>query len=281
MHPACKPPEPRLLLATDLDGTLIDSSYRVTTEERRLTALLQAAGTVIALVTSKTLDEARIYAEKLRLDPRCPGYLLVAEEGAVVEASHDRLLPGERLLVLAEPLSRKEALSLVPSHCRGDVRTINELTTEEVSRITGLPPREAEAARKRRHVLALHGPRGCLEETYHAAREAGLYARLGPHFLMLGRIRGKAWALREAARRSPLLRHVETVALGDSEMDREMLEEADTAVVVPRPEGRRLILHRGDYLAAPTPAPEGWEWAARKILWRTMMGLASGSDMDC
>ena len=279
MPRGCKPPEPRLLIATDLDGTLIDNTYKVTMEERRLAALLQAIGAVIALVTSKTLEEARIYAEKLHLNPHCPGYLLVAEEGAVVEASGSHLLP-DRLLVLAEPLARQEALSLVPSHCRREARTINELSTREVSEITGLPPREAEAAKKRLYVAALYAPRSCLEEAYHAAREAGLYARLGFHFLMLGRIRGKAWALREARRRSPLLRHTETVALGDSEMDREMLEEANAAVVIPRPGGRGLLLHRGDYLVAPHPAPRGWEWAARKILMERATGLGCWSDMD-
>ena len=277
MAAACKPPSPRLVVVSDIDGTLVDASYRVPGEAARLAGLLQDAGVFFVLATSKTLEEARLYAGRLGLDPVCPGYALVVEEGGLVWAP-GRVLPGGPL-VLGSPLSRGELEELLPPGCRGAVRPVWEMDAGEVSALTGLPPVEAEAARRRRVVAALHGPRWCLEEGLSAALSRGLYARLGRVFLMLGRIKGKAHAVGLLLRRSPVLRHAPVVALGDSEMDAEMLEEADEAVVVPR-DGGWLRLRRGDYLVAPGPAPHGWLWAMRRLAERHVAGLAPRDQVD-
>ena len=275
--PSCKPPWPRLVLVTDIDGTLVDSSYRVPGEAAGLASLLQSAGVFFVLATSKTLEEARLYAGRLGLDPVCPGYALVVEEGGIVWAP-GRVLPGGPA-VLGEPLAPGELLGLFPPRCRGEVRPVWEMSAGEVSALTGLPLVEAEAARRRRVVAAIHGPRWCLEEGLAAALSRGLYARLGRVFLMVGRIGGKGPAVSWLLERSPLLRHVRVVALGDSEMDAGMLEEADEAIVVPR-DGGWLRLRRSDYLVAPLPAPRGWLWAVRRVAERHVAGLAPGNQVD-
>ena len=261
----CNPPEPPLMIATDVNGTLIDEAYRHTSRARDLAETLQDAGVVIALVTSKTLDESLIYAKRLGLREECPGYIIVAEEGGVVYASNERLLP-ERFAVLAKPPDRRLVEELVPERCRGSVRWLDMLTPEEVSSITGLPLEEAEAARHRRSVLALHGPRDCLEEVYDALAARGYYVRLGSKFLMVGVGGGKAEAIRYVKRNSPVLRSTPVVALGDSGRDMGMLEEADYAIVVPPRRGEPLRLHRADYIVAAEPAPTGWVEALERLL---------------
>jgi len=266
----CNPPSPGWLVASDIDGTLVDQSFTVTGEERRAAELLAAASVPLVFATSKTLDEARIYARKLRLPEDCPGYAIIAEEGAVVEASTPSLLPEERLILARAP-PRPE--KLLPPRCRGAVRNITEMSPEEVSGLTGLPPAEAEAATRRRYTLALHGPRRCLEEARERAAGMGLYARLGRVFLIVGHIWGKAAALRELLRRSPRLRHARLIALGDNEMDLEMLEEADIAIVVPPPRGHWPRPRRSDYLIAPAPAPKGWAAVIEKLAERLAAGM--------
>lgn len=260
---SCKPPYPPWALATDIDGTLVDSTYRVTAGERRLAALLASAGVPFILATSKTIDEAEIYAEKLGLPRRCPGYVIVAEEGAVVTASTPRLLPEGPLVLAGPPPGPAE---LLEGRCREETRTINEMSAGEVSALTGLPPLEAEAARRRRYTLALHGPRSCLRRAMEAAASMGLYARLGRVFLMVADAGGKAAALREARRRSPVLREAALAAIGDSPMDAGMLEEAEVAAVVPHPGGPAVRPRRSTYMVAEEPAPRGWEIAVRRLL---------------
>ncbi len=262
---ACWASSAALVLATDVDGTMVSSDYLVPPEAAALAHLLEEAGAVIVLVTSKTLDEARIYLEeKLRLPP-CPGYAAIVEEGGAVYSPSPGVLP-EGLAELApriDPWMLAERLS--PPGC--SLKPVNAMTPSEVSALTGLPPREAEAARRRLYTAALHGPRRCLEEAYRRARSLGLYARLGRIFLMAGRVPGKAAALRQLLSRSPLLRSAPVAALGDDPMDEEMLNEADEAIVVPGPEGPRAKPRRTDYHVAPASPPRGWVEAVRGLLW--------------
>jgi hypothetical protein len=57
-------------------------------------------------------------------------------------------------------------------------------------------------------------------------------------------------------------------------MDAEMLEEADIAVLIPPKKGRPPTLRRLDYIAAPWPAPRGWEWAVERLLHLLAAGYA-------
>ncbi|RUM47245.1 MAG: hypothetical protein DSY37_03050 [Hyperthermus sp.] len=261
----CDMLEPRSVVVTDIDGTLIDESYVLSPRARYISALLQAANVPLVLATSKTREEAWIYARRLGLSPECPGYVLIVEEGAVVEASTPRLLPEGRI-ELAKPLRPSEALDLVPGRCKSRVLPIQHLAPGVISSLTGLPYYEADAAKRRSYTVALHGPRDCLEEAREKALSLGLYARLGRHFLIVGRIRGKHYALRVLLERSPLLHSATTISLGDSGMDALMLEESDTAIVVPKPDGAWLRLRKPYYHVAMAPAPEGWVDALGALL---------------
>ena len=268
----CPLPGARLLLATDLDGTLLGPGYGLDPEAVRLLRVIHASGAPVALVTSKTLEEARLYAARLGLRG-CPGYAIIAEEGGVIEAPG--LLPGGRVYT-ARPLSPAEALELVPGRCRDKVKPIQWMTPGEVSRLTGLPLDEAEAARLRRVVAALHGPRECLEEAMDEALARGLYARLGRVFLMVGRIGGKAAGLRFLVEEAPGLRGAALAALGDDKMDEEMLAMADYAFVIPRESGPAARPPGLRYLVTPEPAPRGAAWALALLGLSLVHGLGPG-----
>jgi len=248
---------------TDVDGTMIDSQYRLDPEAPAAAARLQEAGIAVVLVTSKTLEEALLYVGRLGLR-RCPGYAVIAEEGAVIHAPPG-VLP-EETIVLGR-VSPEEALSLIPSGCRGRVKPIQWMTVEEVEELTGLPSREAEAARLRRATVALHGPRGCLEEGLRRALASGLYARLGRVFLIVGRHPGKAGAAVELERRSPRLRLARLrAAAGDDPMDEELLALADLAVVVAEPStGRPRFTPRLQGYVLAEPPPAGWRRLAERL----------------
>ncbi len=273
MSRACKPIEPPLLLATDLDGTLLDNTYRFDTRVPDILEVLQDAGVVVALVTSKTLDEAMMYARRLRLREDCPGYILVVEEGGLVYASNERLLP-ERLEVLAEPIDLRLVEKIAPRECRGRLKSLELMSPEDIAALTGLPLLEADAARLRRSVTAFHAPRECLEALCDTLSSLGFYTRLGDNFLMAAAGAGKARALRRVKRVSPVLRSTPVLAVGDSEVDREMLEEADYAILVPGPGGVKMLLHRCDHIVAPSPPPSGWVEAIEALL--PLLGVQSG-----
>jgi len=254
-------PWPCAIFYTDVDGTMIDSSYRLDPEAPGAALALAEAGVVLVLATSKTLAEAMMYVDRLGLS-RSGGYAVIAEEGAVIHAPPE-ILPEER--IVTGRMEPEEALSLLPGECRARVKPIQWMSPEEVARLTGLPPGEAEAATMREATAALHGPRRCLEAGLVEALRRGLYARLGRVFLMLGRHPGKAGAAVLLEERSPRLRGVpERYAAGDDPMDEGLLSLADRAFIVARSGLRPSFTpHLASYTIVP-PAPRGWVIAAKE-----------------
>src|SRR6266498_2738133 len=71
---------PRLLLAIDCDGTLLDDLGHITPRVRQAVRAAADAGALITLATGRRLQGARAYAEQLGL--RTP---LVLQDGATVQ----------------------------------------------------------------------------------------------------------------------------------------------------------------------------------------------------
>jgi mannosyl-3-phosphoglycerate phosphatase len=274
-----------LVVATDLDGTVLDLETYSYEGVREAAGALAGLGVPVVVVTSKTLWEAWLYWRRLGF--RGPGGPLVVFEvsggaagGPGSLAWWDWVDPetGLHVASLAPPLAAVEGLveRSIPPGCRGRVVRLSRADPGLVGEILGLPRSEAALASRRLYDEALWSPdRGCLEEAARRASLLGLTVRWGARVLHLTGARGgKAWALRLlAGRLSPRLRGETVVALGDSPSDADMLEEADYAVVVPHRGGRVGVSpRRGDYLVAPEPAPRGWVWAVREVLLRLWSG---------
>lgn len=280
----------RLVVVTDLDGTLLDASdYSF---EPALPALeaLRERSIPLVLSSSKTRAELEYYAGVLRT--RAP---LVSENGGGIflpataewKAAIDGTpaLPGPvteegayftiRLGPPYEELRR--ALRLL--RARGfEIRGFGEMSVEEVAALTGLPPDQAAWAKQREFdecFLLVNDARDPEQEERlaGAVRELGLRLTRGRFHHLLGRQdKGRALEIlrRLFATRAGGLSHL--IALGDSLNDLPMLQAADTAVVMPQPGGAprpELIAALGERPAlriAPHPGPEGWCEALLRLL---------------
>ncbi len=263
----------RVVVATDIDHTMLPRGLDPDGVPGVVEALL-SMGIPVVPVTAKTIEETLLVMEAVGLDPRLAP--AAAENGAVIFAAPG-LLPEphateevngyELELYYPRPTQPGELESLLEAArraCPGIV-SISEMSPTQLAGLTGLPPRHAEAARKRRATLALYHPdRACLERAQEALERAGASTALGATFLHAYTHRGKAEAIR-FLRRHPHYYDALIVALGDSPVDKGMLEEADLAIVVPR-NGAPRVKPARDYIVAPYPAPEGWVHAVRGLL---------------
>ena len=102
-------PEPPRLLATDLDGTLLDSDGQVSEPDRKAVEALQATGVPVVVATGRTWAAARAVAAALGV--RAP---LVVYNGARVVSPAGEVLQehwlGRQALELAEALARRYGL---------------------------------------------------------------------------------------------------------------------------------------------------------------------------
>jgi len=254
----------KLVLASDLDHTMLGPGLRADGVPRVLRSL-HALNVPVTPVTAKTLDEVDLLAETLGYDWPLAAFenaaAIAAPPGALPDPDYTLKGPTGRIYEVKELAPRLEeyadhALKVSRGACPQAV-PLNNMPPEQVASLTGLHLDHAAAATRRRYVLTLWAPRrSCLDAAASALEEAGYNTSMGSRFLHVFLHAGKGAAVRYM-RLLPQLSGHTIVGLGDSEVDKSLLDEADVAVVVPR-EGRVRVRPGRDYTVAPCEAPCGW-----------------------
>lgn len=253
---------PRLLVFTDLDGTLIDhDTYGWTPAQPALRALSQIhAGVVLA--SSKTAAEVGTLRAALDLKD----WPAIIENGAGFLPDHDHGMPDP-----AEYHQIRNTLSQVPAALRRHFTGFGDLSSAEIEKLTGLSATAAAQAGERAFSEPglWDGNEEALVDFKAALRALGISTREGGRFLTLSYGRNKSDQM--AAIIKTYKPH-HTVALGDAPNDVEMLEAADFGVVIPNPKGRTLPELKGEaqgrIIRAQQAGPAGWNMAILCLLER-------------
>lgn len=240
------------LVVTDLDGTLLEPHGQLVPEAAAALSLLRTQRVPFCPVTSKTA------AELHQLAP-----LLGPWAAAGVENGGGWMDGNGELRLVPEAVPWEELLSLA-THLRQatgvPLRTLPELSDQELAALTGLPPAQLPAVRNRRATCPL-----LVEPSFDAmlrrALPPGFALLRGNRFLHLQGTHNKASVL-------PTLRAAcgrprgPIVALGDAPNDAALLQAADIAVVVPGSHGPCVELLHAVPQARVAPFPHGRGWAA-------------------
>jgi mannosyl-3-phosphoglycerate phosphatase len=255
------------LVFTDLDATLLDHDTYRADEALPVLADLEARGIPVIPVTSKTRAEV----EELRggLGLRGP---YVTENGAGVflpaGASLEGGAPGVTLgALMGHAQVRQVFRTLAPAY---GLTGMSDMVLEDVVARTGLSLEAAALACRREYsepfVITDPSRLGALEEE---ARGLGLRILRGGRFLHLLDARaskGHALVLLRDAHQRRWGQRPQTVALGDSPNDLDMLLAADHGIVVPGPRGVAPGMDVAGLTVAPHPGPRGWAAAVRQVL---------------
>lgn len=266
---------PGLLIATDLDGCLLDESTYSFDAAAPALAALHARRVPLILASSKTGAEMEALA-----GPLGPVAALIVENGGAIVVPGGSPLPpapgahrdGSRWLVElgVERAPLVAALAEIATTLGIRIRGFSALAVAEVAALTGLPLAAAALASAREYDEPfLLDDEIAAPRVVAAAESRGLRVTRGGRFHHLTGDTDKGRALRvllAACHRSG--EQFITVGLGDSANDRSLLEAVDRPIVVPRPDGAPdhvLAALPGAWLA-PAPGPRGWNVAVLKIL---------------
>lgn len=252
----------RLLVFTDLDGTLIDhDTYRWEAAGAALDALRTVKAGVV-LASSKTALEIIALRQALGLEQ----WPAIVENGAGV------LPPNSQAAPMADDYERlRAALGQVPARLRDKYRGFGDMDVAELAAVTGLSQQDAALAAQRAFSEPglWSGDAGDRTEFLQILATHGVTAREGGRFLTLSFGHTKADRMAEIiARYQP--RH--TVALGDAPNDIEMLQTADFGIIVANPHRDPLPAldgeQTGHIIRTTLAGPKGWNKAVLDLITR-------------
>ena len=271
-----------LLVATDLDGCLLDEDSYSHQAAGGALARLEAAGVPLVVCSSKTRAEVA----PLLVELGVAGPYVVENGGAVVlprgglgaglagvrrEGDDELVELGVPATVLARELREIAAETGVR------LTSFSALSVREVEGLTGLSGDRAARALRREwdepFLVDWTGPspsgRPAAEAVSAAAEARGLRVTRGSRFHHLTGQTDKGCALRELLRMLERQgRRFQVVALGDAPNDVPLLRASDRPIVVPRRAGVDPTVARllPDAERAPLPGPTGWGQAVLAVL---------------
>jgi mannosyl-3-phosphoglycerate phosphatase len=263
------------LVFTDLDGTLLDHETYGFDPARPALRQLHDLGIPVILTTSKTLVEV-IDLNRALHNP-APA---IVENGGAIAFPLDRSYPFE--LPAYELIQEQAVIRFSPDystirdfieHQRAEhgyrLRGFGDMRAIEVAQLTGLATEEAEQARERlcSEPFVWDDNEARLRDFAEAAASAGLRLTRGGRFHHLMGDTSKAVAMRAMRDLYATDNTPKVVACGDSDNDIEMLESADVAIVVMRPDGTHLSCKgRANTIKTVEPGPAGWNMAIETLL---------------
>jgi mannosyl-3-phosphoglycerate phosphatase family protein len=267
----------RLVIFTDLDGTLLDPDYSF---EAALPALEELRRREIPLVICSSKTRGEIEAYRLRLGNRHP---FISENGGGIFIPRgyfpfpcpDSLPCGEegeyRVIVLGTPYVevRRGIRSLREKGFT--LRGFGDMTYEEIMAATGLDADGTALAGEREYdePFVFSGTREEGLRLREAARAEGLRVTPGKFYHLHGETdkgRGVTVVASLYRRAAP---STVTVALGDGPTDLSMLLAVDRPLAIPRADASiDPALDRTELPRAAKPGPEGWNLAVLELLER-------------
>lgn len=246
---------PSLVVFSDLDGTLLDhANYDWQPAVPALNRLAKI-GAAVVLASSKTAAEITVLQDEMGLGH----WPAIVENGAG--------LLGRQTTPQYDAL--RHALTQIPQDMRRKFTGFGDMNTQAVADCTGLPQDVANLAKNR-----MFSEPGLWSGTDHQQTEfitalaaLGVSARHGGRFLTLSFGKTKATQMAEImAQYQP--RH--TIALGDAPNDIEMLETADTGIIIANPHRAALPPLPGEATGrvwrTTDTGPIGWNSAIMAML---------------
>lgn len=269
----------RILIFSDLDGSLLDAHTYSHAEASEALAAIEQRGATLILVSSKT--RAEMEPLRRRLGNHHP--FIVENGGAVYIPDGTFSFPLEHtlprgayeVLQLGTPYAHlRAAFKEIRQELGGGLRGFGDLTLEEVIQLTGMPATEAELAMQREYdepfVVDQEGI--AWAELQAAADQRGLRCTRGGRFYHLMGVNDKGsatrklieWYHREGGREGSKL---VTVGLGDSLNDLPMLEVVDYPIVVQKPDGSYdPEIRLSGLIRADGVGPVGWNRSVIDLL---------------
>ncbi len=264
----------KMVVFTDLDGTLLDpTTYSY---EKALPSVehLQQKGIPIVFCSAKTRKEQEAYRQKLGIhDPfivENGGAIFISEGYFPFSFDYHKTQGVYRIIELGKPYREvRRRLGQIRAETKVNFKGFGDMTAEEVATETGLDLEAARRAKAREYdeTVKLEGTPEEIERVLKAVKKAGLnYARGGRYYGVTGNTdKGRAATILIGLFREKL-GQIETTGIGDSANDLLMLSVMDTPILVQKPGQRWEEIDLPNLKRVKGVGPEGWNQAIKALM---------------
>ncbi|MGK2237056.1 MAG: D-glycerate 3-kinase [Pseudomonadota bacterium] len=256
------------IIFTDLDGTLLDHADYNTNNISELLQQLQNAHIPVVFNTSKTFCE--VIELKNDLNIQQP---FIVENGAAVFIPEDyfelkpigcKKIGAYWCYAMAKPLSSLlDDLNTLKADYKAHYKLFSDLSSEQISELTGLDDAQARRAQTRDYSdpLYWYGNDELLTAFVNDVEALGYDIKIGGRFIHIAKNTDKSaaqqWLVKQFTHhfRKPLT----VIALGDSDNDKQMLEHANIAIIIANPASKKPVkLSHNKARYSQSAAPLGW-----------------------
>ena len=262
----------KIIVITDLDGTLLDHSTYSFCEAEDALGLLREKGVPLIFCSSKSRAEIEVYRKKLSNNEpfisENGGAIYIPEGYGDLKCEFDKIEDGYLVIEIgSEYQTLVDAFEKIKRRAGLNIKSITEFTIDEIVWLTGLSGEEAFLAQKREYMLPfiIYGGEDDVRIIKDEILSLGLNYTEGARFvhLMGGNDKGKAVKiLTDIFKKNYPETEITTVGLGDSLNDLPMLEVVDKAFLVKKEAGNyeeRIMVEGLAY--ADGIGPVGWNKA--------------------
>lgn len=276
-HPTTSQETTKLLIFTDLDGTLLDHHNYRHDEADAMLAHLEAIQIPVIPVSSKTQSEIELLRYAIHNT-----HPFVCENGAAVfipnhtfpnPPKDTRQFEGYWVKEFVQPRQHwQKRIDALRPEFGSEFTTFADAGIDGIIAMTGLDVHAAARAARRQYgeVISWHGSPAREKLFSEALKEAGANVLHGGRFMHVSGLCDKGKALKwlsdlYQAHYKPY--HLMTLAIGDSQNDIAMLEQADLALLIPSPaqELPKIAPRHGVFIAKHY-GPRGWAESMAEIL---------------
>ncbi|MFQ5964538.1 MAG: HAD-IIB family hydrolase [Candidatus Scalinduaceae bacterium] len=267
----------KIIIFTDLDGTLLDHRTYSYSEAEEALKLVKERKVPLILCSSKTRDEIEVYRKKLsNSEPFISengGAIFIPQRYMDLKFEFDKVENDYLIIEMgSEYKTLVDALEKIKIKSGIKIKSINEFDVDEIMRLTGLNKEEALLAVKRKYSLPfiINGRESEFKCIKDEILSKGLNYTEGAIFihLMGANDKGKAVKiLTDIFKRNLPETKIITAGIGDSLNDLPMLEVVDRAFLVKKESGNyeeRIKVENLVY--ADGIGPVGWNKAVLNLL---------------
>jgi len=249
------------LIFTDLDGTLLDHYTYSTDEAKEMLEYLKSNNIPLIIVTSKTKQEILKLRKKLQID-----YPFIVENGAGI------FLPdGKSFEQINMGKTYSETLCFLNQYRETfNIKSFFDMSVNVISSLTGLDIENSTLAKKRDFCEPfIIEDESKIEDLRQLSLKEGFDIIKGGRFYHLitqGQDKAHAILKLQKIYEEKFNKKYKTIALGDGENDKTMLDVSDISVLIRKFDGTFIDYDKKNLVKTQSIGPRGWNEALKGIL---------------